>query len=158
MTSDQPSIRKLATNRRARHDYHVRERLEAGLVLTGTEVKAARSGRVQLKDGYVEFRNGEAYLVGVHISPYSHGNRQNHEPERPRKLLLHRRELGRLFGRVQAKGFTIVPLAIYLKGHLVKVEIALVVGKKVHDKRQVERERELEREAREAMKTGRGRG
>jgi len=152
MSPEKPHIRQLASNRRARHEYHIHERFEAGLVLTGTEVKAARVGRVQLKAGFVEFRDGEAYLVGVHISPYSHGNRQNHEPERPRKLLLHRRELARLFGRTQAKGFTIVPLALYLKDHLIKVEIALVLGKKLHDKRQVARERELDREARAAIK------
>ncbi|MCP4661979.1 MAG: SsrA-binding protein SmpB [bacterium] len=156
MSTEKPHSRSLASNRRARHEYHIHERFEAGLVLTGTEVKAARAGRVQLKDGFVEFRDGEAYLVGVHISPYSHGNRQNHEPERPRKLLLHRKEIARLAGRTQTKGFTIVPLAVYLRGHLIKVEIALVLGKKLYDKRQAARERELDREARAAIKGGVG--
>lgn len=151
--SDAPFIRQLASNRKARHDYHIHEDLEAGLVLTGTEVKAARSGKVQLKDSHVEFRDGEAFLVGVHISPYSHGNRENHVPDRPRKLLLKRREIERLFGRVQVKGFTVVPLKLYLKGNLVKVSVALVSGKKLYDKRQAEKERELDREAREAVKT-----
>lgn len=151
--SEAPYIRQLASNRKARHDYHIHEDLEAGLALTGTEVKAARSGKVQLKDSHVEFRDDEAFLVGVHISPYSHGNRENHVPDRPRKLLLKRREIERLFGRVQAKGFTVVPLKLYLKGNLVKVSVALVSGKKLYDKRQAEKERELDREAREAVKT-----
>ncbi len=146
-------VRQLATNRRARHEYHLQERLEAGLALTGTEVKAARTGRVQLRDGYVEFRHGEAFLAGVHISHYSHGNRQNHEVDWPRKLLLKRREIERLFGRTQIKGLTVIPLSLYLKGRLVKVELALAVGKKLWDKRRTERERELDREAREAIKT-----
>ena len=151
--SDRPHTRQLASNRRAFHEYHVHERFEAGLALTGTEVKAARAGKVQLKDGFVEFRDGEAFLMAVHISPYSHGNRENHEPERPRKLLLKRREISRLYGRTQAKGFTVVPLKIYLKGNRIKVEIALVQGKKLYDKRQAARERDLDREAQEAMKS-----
>ena len=150
--SDQPHFRQLAGNRRAFHEYHIHERLEAGLVLTGTEVKAARAGKVQLKDGFVEFRDGEAWLTAVHISPYSHGNRENHEPERPRKLLLNKREIDRFAGRSQAKGFTIVPLRVYLKGNRVKVEIGLAQGKKLYDKRQAARERVLDREADEAMK------
>ena len=147
-----PYRRPIASNRRARHEYHIHEKFEAGLVLTGTEVKAARSGKVQLKDGFVDFRNGEAFLVNIHVSPYTHGNRENHLPDRPRKLLLQRREIERLFGRTQAKGYTVVPLELYLKGNLIKVELALVTGKKLHDKRQAEREKELDREAREAMK------
>ncbi len=150
--SDQPHIRQIASNRKAFHEYHIHERLEAGLALTGTEVKAARDGKVQLKDGFVEFRGDEAYLMSIHISHYSHGNRENHEPERPRKLLLKRRELSRFFGRSQAKGYTIVPLKLYLKGNRIKVEIALAQGKKLYDKRQAARERDLDREAQEAMK------
>jgi len=145
--------RQIASNRRARHEYHIHDKVEAGLALTGTEVKAARNGKVQLKDGFVEFRDGQAFLVGVHIGHYSHGNRENHEPERPRKLLLHKREIERLYGRTQAKGYTVVPLSVYLKGNRVKAEIALVQGKKLYDKRQAQRERELDREARQAMKT-----
>ena len=144
--------RNLASNRKAFHEYHVHERFEAGLALTGTEVKAARSGKVQLKEGFVEFRGDQAFLSGVHISPYSHGNRENHLPDRPRKLLLHRRELNKLLGRSQAKGHTIVPLSMYLKGNRIKVEIALVQGKKLYDKRQAAKEREMKKEAREAMK------
>ncbi len=153
MSSDQPHVRQLASNRRAFHEYHIHERLEAGIALTGTEVKAARAGKVQLKDGFVEFRDGEAYLMSVHISHYSHGNRENHEPERPRKLLLKRREISRFFGRSQAKGYTVVPLKLYLKGNRIKVEIALAQGKKLYDKRQAARERDLDREAQEAMKS-----
>ena len=150
--SDRPHIRQLAGNRKAFHEYHIHERLEAGLVLTGTEVKAARAGNVQLKDGYVEFRGGDAFLMAIHISPYSHGNRENHQPERPRKLLLNRREIDRFAGRSQAKGHTVVPLKVYLKGNHIKVEIALAQGKKLYDKRQAARERDLDREAAEAMK------
>lgn len=145
------SDRLLASNRRARFEYHVLETLEAGIVLTGTEVKAVRDGKIQLRDSFVEFRDGEAFLVGAHISPYSHGNRQNHEPQRERKLLLHRREIDRLFGRAIEKGLTVVPLAVRLRGNRVKVDIALVRGKKLHDKREAEKRRELDREVEEAL-------
>lgn len=150
-----PNERVLARNRRASHEYHILDRFEAGLMLTGTEVKSARDGRIQLKDGFVELRHGAPFLTAVHISPYSHGNRENHEPERRRKLLLHQREVERLASAIQTKGLTVVPLSVYLKGNWIKVEIALVRGKKLYDKRQVERQRELDREAREAMKAGR---
>jgi SsrA-binding protein len=144
--------RVLASNRRARHEYHVLETFEAGLELTGTEVKAAREGRVQLKDRYVEVRDGQAWLVGVHISPYSHGNRQNHPPERDRRLLMHRREIDRIFGRTMAKGLTAIPLEIYLKGNWIKAELALAQGKKLWDKREAAKKRILDREAEEAIK------
>jgi len=144
-------VKPLAANRRARHDFEILETFEAGLVLSGTEVKAARSGKVQLKDSYVDFQNGQAFLVGAHISPYSHGNRENHEPERPRRLLLKRREIDKLFGRTQLRGLTVVPLAVYLKGNWVKVEVALAQGKKLYDKRASERTKELDREAEQAM-------
>jgi SsrA-binding protein len=144
--------RVLASNRRARHEYHVLETFQAGLELTGTEVKAAREGRVQLKDSYVEVRDGQAWLVGVHISPYSHGNRQNHPPERDRRLLMHRREIDRIFGRTMAKGLTAIPLEIYLKGNWIKAELALAQGKKLWDKREAAKKRILDREAEEAIK------
>lgn len=153
--SQKPYSRKLARNRRAFHEYHVHDRLEAGIMLTGTEVKAARSGKVQLREGFVDFKNGEAWLRRVHISPYSHGNLENHEPMRPRKLLLHRREIERLAGRSQPKGWAVVPLSMYVKGQHVKVEIGLVQGKKLHDKREAKREKELDREMRRAMKEDR---
>ncbi|MEE8278370.1 MAG: SsrA-binding protein SmpB [Thermoanaerobaculia bacterium] len=151
MPKKKPPGRLLAVNRRARHDYHLLERFEAGIALTGTEVKAAREGRVQLKDSYIEIRDGEAYLQRAHISPYSHGDRNSHAPERPRKLLLKRREIDKIFGRTTIQGQTCVPLAAYLKGNLIKLEIALAKGKKLYDKRQEARARVLDEEAREAI-------
>jgi SsrA-binding protein len=112
-----------------------------------------REGRVQLKDSYVDFKAGQAFLVGAHISAYSHGNRENHDPEQSRKLLLKRREIERLFGRTQLKGLTVVPLSVYLKGNWIKVELALVQGKKLYDKREAEKTRELDREAEAAVKS-----
>ena len=141
----------LASNRRAHHDYHVLEKLEAGIALTGTEVKSIRLGRIQLKESHIEIRDNEAWLVGAHVSPYSHGNRENHDPERRRKLLLKRRQIDKLFGRTVLKGATIIPLSVYLSGNLIKVEIAVAQGKKRHDKRQAEKEKELDKEARESM-------
>jgi len=146
--------RTLASNRRAHHDYHILESFEAGIQLQGTEVKAVRTGKVQLKDSFVEIRDGQAFLVGAHISPYSHGNRENHLPERPRRLLLKRRQIERLFGRTMLAGYTVVPLAVYLKGNWIKVEIALAQGKKLYDKREAERRRELDREVEDAVKGG----
>lgn len=148
------AVRPLASNKRARHDYHVLETFEAGIQLAGTEVKSVREGRVQLKDSYVELKDGQAWLVGVHISPYSHGNRENRDPERVRKLLLKKREIDRLFGRAQLRGLTAVPLSVYLKGNWIKVEIALVQGKKLYDKREAEKTKELDREAEAAVKGG----
>jgi SsrA-binding protein len=142
----------IASNKKALHEYFVVQKLEAGVVLTGTEVKALRDGKANLKDAYVIFKNGEAYLFGLHISPYSHGNIQNHEPDRTRKLLLHKRELEKLHTQTAEKGLTIVPLRLYFKGPRVKTEIAVVRGKKQYDKRDTERTRELDREAAVAMK------
>ncbi|HEX9942500.1 MAG TPA: SsrA-binding protein SmpB [Thermoanaerobaculia bacterium] len=153
-TRAKDAVRPLASNKRARHDYHVLETFEAGIQLHGTEVKSVREGRVQLKDSYVEFKDGQAWLVGAHISPYSHGNRENKEPDRLRKLLLKKREIERLFGRTQLKGLTVVPLSVYLKGNWIKVEVALVQGKKLYDKRETEKARELDREAEAAVKGG----
>lgn len=154
-SADADAQRVLARNKKASHDYHVLETFEAGLALTGTEVKSARAGRVQLKDSFVEFRGTEAFLIGAHISHYDHGNRENHPPERPRKLLMRRRELDKLYGRLQTKGLTAVPLTLKLRGRWVKADVALVQGKRQYDKREAERRRELDREAREAMKAGR---
>jgi len=145
-------ITPLASNRKARHDYEVLEVVEAGVQLHGTEVKSARGGRVQLKDAYVDFRDGQAFLVGVHIGAYTHGNRENHEPERPRKLLLHRREIDRLFGQVQQKGLTVVPLELYLKGPWIKTELGLVRGKKLFDKRETIKQRESQRDMQRALR------
>jgi SsrA-binding protein len=147
-----PGVRTVATNRKAFHDYFIEDRMEVGLVLTGTEVKSLREGRAQLKDSYVQFRGGEAYLIGAHISPYRAGSWTNHLPERDRKLLLHRRELDRWGGAVATRGVSCVPLSLYFKGSTAKAEIALVKGKKLHDKRDSIRERELRREADRAMR------
>ena len=151
MTKVRSKHRQLASNRRARHDYHILETMEAGISLLGTEVKSVRNGKVQLKDSYIEIREAEAWLIGAHIGPYSHGNRQNHDPERPRKLLLNRREIDRIFGRTTIQGQTCIPLAVYLKGNRIKVEIALAKGKRLYDKRQAEKEKLLDREARESI-------
>lgn len=151
MSKDKSALKRLAANRRARHDYHILDKMEAGIALLGTEVKAVREGKIQLKDSYIEIREGEAYLVGAHISPYSHGNRENHDPDRPRKLLLKRREIDKLFGRITLQGQTCIPLSVYLKGNLIKLEIALAKGKKLYDKRQAEKARILDKEAREAV-------
>jgi SsrA-binding protein len=146
------AVKPVATNRKAFHDYFIDDRTEAGVVLTGTEVKSLREGRAQLKDSFVHFRDGEAFLVGAHISPYGSGSWTNHLPERDRKLLLHRREIDRWAGAVATRGVTCVPLSIYFKGSRAKVEIALVKGKKQHDKRDAIRNRELKREAEREMR------
>jgi len=143
--------RRLASNRKAWHEYEILEKFEAGIALLGTEVKSTREGRIQLKDSYVEVVEGEAYLVGTHISPYTHGNRNNHDPERRRKLLLNRREIERIMGRITIQGQTCIPLTVYLKGNRVKVQIALAKGKKLYDKRQAAKAKLLDKEAQEAM-------
>lgn len=145
----------IASNKKAYHDYFVLQKFEAGIALTGTEVKSLRDGKAQLKDSYVNFEGGEAFLFGAHISPYSHGNRENHDPERRRKLLLHKNEIEKLRTQIVEKGLTIVPLRLYFKHGRVKAEIAVVRGKKLYDKRATERKREADREAAVAMKTRR---
>jgi SsrA-binding protein len=145
-------IKILADNRKAGHDYFLMERFEAGLVLTGTEVKAARDGKVQLKDSYAAVIGGEAWLVNAHISQYSHGNISNHLPIHNRKLLLHRREIDKLLGITREKGLSLIPTKLYLKAGRIKVEFAVARGKKLHDKRETERAREAESEARAAMR------
>src|SRR5215468_9122490 len=150
--SKDAAIKIVARNKKAFHDYFIEDRAEAGLVLTGTEVKSLREGRAQLKDSYVQFREGEAYLIGAHISPYGSGSWTNHLPERDRKLLLHRREIDRWSGAVATRGVSCVPLSLYFKGAKAKAEIALVKGKKLHDKRDAIRDRELRREADRAVR------
>lgn len=145
----------VATNRRARHEYEILETVEAGLVLRGTEVKALRAGQVNFKDSYATVRNDEAWLRGCHISPYSHGTDANHEPERDRKLLLHRREIARLMAKVAERGLTLVPLRLYFKKGRAKVELGLARGKKLHDKRASIRERDTRREMDRAVRAGR---
>jgi len=140
--------RKLvAQNRKARYDYHVEDTYEAGLVLTGTEVKSLRAGRASLVDGFAEVRDSEVWLQGVHIPPYTEGTWTNHEPRRARKLLLHRREIERIDARVRERGLTLVPLSLYFKDGRAKVEIALARGKKAYDKRQAIAKRQADREA-----------
>ena len=141
----------IAQNRRARHDYHVEETVEAGLVLSGTEVKSLRAGRATLTDGFAEIHNGEAYLHGVHIPEYTQGTWTNHEPRRVRKMLLHRHEIDKLESKVNERGFTLVPLALYFKDGRAKVEIALAKGKKTYDKRQAIAARQANREKEQAL-------
>jgi SsrA-binding protein len=144
--------RDVATNRQASYRYHLLEKWEAGLVLQGTEVKALREGKAQIKDGYASVRDGEVWLYNVHIPPYGPASRENHEPERPRKLLMHKREIDRLIGKTREKGLTLVPTRLYFSGGRAKVEIALARGKDVGDKRQSIKEREMKREMERAVR------
>lgn len=136
----------VATNRRARHDYDVLETMECGIALTGSEIKSVRAGQVQLKDAYAEIRGGEVWLSNAHIAPYKFAHLGGHDPERPRKLLLHRREIERLIGKVNEAGLTLIPLSVYLSEGLAKVELALAKGRRTIDKRQRIKEREQQRE------------
>ncbi len=143
----------IADNRRARHDYHLLDKYEAGLVLTGTEVKALRDGKATLQQAYADVREGEAWLTGLHIPEYGQGNRSNHEPDRARKLLLHRREIDQLYGRVREKGLTVVPTRLYFKDGRVKVEIALARGKELRDKRRDIASRDAKRQIERELKS-----
>jgi len=145
-------FRLLADNRRARHNYFFLEKFEAGMALTGSEVKSARGGKLQLSDAYAAVRGGEIWLYNAHISPYEQANQQNHDPVRPRKLLLHRHEIKRLIGKTQEKGLTLVPAKVYLRRGLIKCELALAQGKKVYDKREKIRRKVAEKEAKEAIR------
>ena len=136
----------VAQNRRARHEYNVEETLEAGLVLTGTEIKSIRAGRANLAEAYARIERGEAWLIGAHIAPYEQASRFNHEPTRTRKLLLHRDQIAELAGKTQTRGYTLVPLRLYLQDGLAKVELGLARGRKAHDKRRVIAERDARRE------------
>jgi SsrA-binding protein len=142
----------IAENRRARHEYHLLERYEAGLVLEGSEVKSLREGRAELKRSYADIRDGELWLVGSHIAPYEQAGDRNHDPDRDRKLLLHRNEIASLIGKVQERGFTIVPTRLYFKNGRAKVEIALARGKDVRDKRRDIARREADRQIERALK------
>ena len=150
------TIKVVAENRKARHDYFVEDRYEAGIILTGTEIKSIRAGRVNLKDSYAEIVDGEVWLNQMHISPYEQGNRFNHEPLRKRKLLLHRSEISKLVGKVQQQGMTLIPLKIYIKNGLAKIELGLCKGKKSYDKRENiakrDAKRQMERDLRERSK------
>ena len=143
----------VARNKRARHDYHILDSWEAGLVLTGTEVKSLRKGKASLVDAYAIVRGGELFLLNMHIPPYDQGNQFNHEPTRTRKLLLHRKEIRKLIGAVERQGQTLVPLDVYFKRGIAKVTLALGKGKKLHDKRETSRRRDAEREMARAART-----
>lgn len=152
MKQDDDNTRPIAANRKAFHDYFVEDKLEAGIVLVGTEVKSARQGRVNLRDSYAEVREGEVYLVGAHISPYEQGNLANHEPLRARKLLLHVNEIARLQQKINERGYTLVPTRMYFRGSRVKVEIALAHGKKQYDKRADLASRDAQRDVERALR------
>ncbi len=139
-------------NRKAYHDYHIEETIEAGISLLGTEVKSLRAGQANLKDSYVLVKDNEVFLLNCHISPYSHGNITNHEPLRTRKLLLHRKEIERLRGKVAQKGYTLIPLKVYFKGSMAKVEVGFAKGKQVFEKRDKIKEREAKREIARAIR------
>lgn len=143
----------IATNRRARHDYHVEETYEAGISLLGSEVKSLRDGKASLQDSFAQVKGGEVYLIGAHIPPYPQASIRNHEPTRPRKLLLHREEIRRLIGKTAERGYTLVPLRLYFKGNKVKVEVGLARGKRKYDKRESIARREAEREMQRRART-----
>jgi len=145
-------VKIVSTNRKAYHDYHIQETCEAGISLLGTEVKSLREGRANLKESYVIFKEGEAFLLNCHISPYSHGNIQNHDPLRTRKLLLHKKEINKLWGRTSQQGLTVVPLKIYFKNGRAKVEIGLAKGKRQYEKRATIKEKEAKREIERHLK------
>jgi SsrA-binding protein len=151
--SDKRNDRDITVNRKARHDYLIEETMEAGLVLAGSEVKALREGKVNLKDSYGRLENGEVFLWNAHISPYGPASQFGHEPTRTRKLLLHREQIRRLTGKVKERGLTLIPLRLYFKNGRAKVELALARGKKRHDKREAIREREVRREMDRAART-----
>lgn len=142
----------IVNNRHAFHEYHILDKYESGIVLQGTEVKSVMSGRIQLKDSYVSVRDGEVWLLNAHISPYSHGNRENHDPLRTRKLLLHKREIQKLERETTVKGMTLVITRIYLRNKRVKFEIGVAKGKKLYDKRETEMKRAIEKETRQQLK------
>lgn len=152
---DDAGDRALASNRKAYHEYQIDDVYEAGLVLTGTEIKSVRAGRISLREGYAKIDGGEAWLIGVHIAPYEQGARENPEPLRRRKLLLHKEEIRRLIGKVQEKGYTLVPLRVYLKDRRAKVALGLARGKKLYDKRAAIAEREASREIERVAKSER---
>lgn len=152
MNAERSSDRNIAVNRKARHDYAIEETFEAGLVLTGSEVKSLRAGKANLKDSHVRIEKEEAWLWNLHISPYGPASQFGHEPTRTRKLLLHRHEIRRLAGKVKERGLTLIPLRLYFKRGRAKVEVGLARGKKLHDKRATIRERETRREVERTLK------
>lgn len=152
MQKNKEQIRVIATNRKAHHLYHIVDTYEAGIVLVGTEVKSMRQGKVSFKDSYATVQKEEIFLHNMHIGPYDQANRFNHDPTRLRKLLMHRGEIKRLLGKTTERGLTLVPLRVYFKGKVVKVELALAIGKKLFDRRKTIKDREVQRELRRALK------
>lgn len=142
----------VAQNKKARHDYEIEETYEAGIVLTGTEIKSIRAGKVNLKDSYARIKDGEVFLLNMHISPYEQGNRFNHDPVRTRKMLLHKKEINKLIGLTKEKGYTLVPLKLYLKNGWAKVDLAVAKGKKLYDKREAMKKRDAQREIERAFR------
>jgi SsrA-binding protein len=142
----------ICNNKKAYHDYFIEEKFEAGMVLRGTEVKSLRGGKANLNDSFALIRNGEAFLHNLHISPYDFGNRENHDPDRMRKLLLHKKEIGKLFSKIREQGYSFIPLRIYFKSGLVKVELGLAKGKKLYDKREDLKEKDHKRDMAQALK------
>ena len=147
MSKDKASVKLIANNKKAYHDYFIEDKYEAGIALFGTEIKSLRTGKCSVKESYIRIENGEAYIYGMHISPYEKGNIFNRDPLRTRKLLLHKQEIRKLNGKLTEQGYTVVPLQVYLKGSLVKVEIGLAKGKKLYDKRQDIAKKDARREA-----------
>ncbi|EGL83749.1 SsrA-binding protein [Caldalkalibacillus thermarum TA2.A1] len=145
-------IKVVAQNKKARHDYYIEETYEAGIVLTGTEIKSIRAGKVNLKDSFARIKNGEVFLMNMHVSPYEQGNRFNHDPLRTRKLLLHKREINKLIGLTKEKGYALIPLKIYLKRGLAKIDLAVAKGKKLYDKREAMKKRDAQREIERAFR------
>lgn len=152
MAKGTSGVKYIAENRKARHDYFIHETYEAGIALTGTEVKSLRQGKANLKDSFCRIEHGELLLLGMHISPYEQGNRFNHDPLRTRRLLMHKYEILKLFGKTKEKGYTLIPLNLYFKKRKVKVTVALVSGKKLYDKRQALAEKEAKRDIERRMK------
>lgn len=142
----------ICNNKKAYHNYFIEEKFEAGMVLTGTEIKSLRLGNANLNDSFAIVRNGEAFLNNLHITPYEFGNRENHDPDRMRKLLLHKKEIAKLFGKIREQGYSVVPLRLYFKNGLAKVEIGLAKGKKLYDKREVMKEKDQKRDMSQALK------
>lgn len=143
----------IAQNRKAHHDYFIEDIYEAGMVLTGTEIKSIRNGKMQLKDSFAKITNGEVFLWNAHIAPFEQGNRYNHEPERTRKLLLHKKEINKLIGALKESGYSLIPLKVYLKDGFAKIEIALVKGKKNYDKRETLKKKDAQRSIERALRT-----
>lgn len=155
MSEQDTKARTFARNKKALHDYHVIDSWETGVVLMGPEVKSIRAGKASLQDAFARIHNGEVWLYGMHVSPYDPASRWNAEPDRPRKLLMHRSQIRRLIGATQEKGLTLIPLDLHLRGGMVKATLALARGKKLHDKRETLRRREAEREIERAMRSAR---